>query len=390
MLKNLKVLELASVLAGPSVGQFFAELGADVIKVENLRTGGDVTRSWKTAGENTDNRSAYFCSVNWGKKSVAVDLNTTEGKSVVQKLATKSDIVIASYKPGDAAKLGVAYEQLTSNNRQLIYGQITGYGSDNDRVGYDAVIQAESGFVDLNGEKNGEPIKMPIALIDVLAGHHLKEGLLLALLHRERTGEGSLVEVSLIQAAVSSLVNQASNWLVGKKLPVRQGSAHPNIAPYGESFITKDNKRVLLAVGNDRQFFDLIKVLGIGHEGLGIGHEVLGIGHEVLGSKFSTNQLRVENRTALNVLLQDRIGKMESKFFLDKANEKKIPAGIIQNVKEVFEIKEANELLIQAEGLIGVRGFAASSASWNRHDLMPPPHFGEHTEEVLKMLHSSG
>ncbi len=345
MLKNLKVIELASVLAGPSVGQFFAELGADVIKVENLKTGGDVTRSWKTPGENTDDRSAYFCSVNWGKKSVAVDLNTTEGKSVVQKLATKSDIVIASYKPGDAAKLGVAYEQLTSTNRQLIYGQITGYGSDNDRVGYDAVIQAESGFVDLNGEENGEPIKMPIALIDVLAGHHLKEGLLLALLHRERTGEGSLVEVSLIQAAVSSLVNQASNWLVGKKLPVRQGSAHPNIAPYGESFITKDNKRVLLAVGNDRQFFDLIKVLGIGHEGLGIGHEVW-------GSKFSTNQLRVENRTALNILLQDRIGKMESKFFLDKTNAHKIPAGIIQNVKEVFEMKEANELLIQAEVLL--------------------------------------
>lgn len=376
MLKNLKVIELASVLAGPSVGQFFAELGADVIKVENLKTGGDVTRSWKTPGENTDDRSAYFCSVNWGKKSVAVDLNTTEGKSVVRKLATKSDIVIVSYKPGDATKLGVAYEQLTSNNPQLIYGQITGYGSDNDRVGYDAVIQAESGFVDLNGEINGEPVKMPVALIDVLAGHHLKEGLLLALLHRERTGEGSLVEVSLIQAAVSSLVNQASNWLVGKKLPVRQGSAHPNIAPYGESFITKDNKRVLLAVGNDKQFENLL--------------EVLGIGHEALGSKFITNQLRVENRTALNILLQDKIGKMESKFFLDMANEKKIPAGLIQNVKEVFEMKEANELLIQAEGLIGVRGFAASSATWHRHDLMPPPHFGEHTQEVLKMLYSSG
>lgn len=372
MLKNLKVLELASVLAGPSVGQFFAELGADVIKVENLKTGGDVTRSWKTAGENTDDRSAYFCSVNWGKKSVAVDLNTTEGKSVVQKLATKSDIVIASYKPGDAAKLGVAYEQLTSNNRQLIYGQITGYGSDNDRVGYDAVIQAESGFVDLNGEKNGEPIKMPIALIDVLAGHHLKEGLLLALLHRERTGKGSLVEVSLIQTAVSSLVNQASNWLVGKKLPVRQGSEHPNIAPYGESFITKDSNRILLAVGNDKQFVDLLTMLGL---------EPL-----AKSNLFATNQRRIANRVELSKILTQAIMHLESGDFMKKIHAHKIPAGIVQNVKEVFEMKEASELLMQANGLIGVRGFAASSPTWHHHNLAPPPHFGEHTEEVLKSI----
>jgi crotonobetainyl-CoA:carnitine CoA-transferase CaiB-like acyl-CoA transferase len=160
----------------------------------------------------------------------------------VQKLAAKSDIVIASYKPGDAEKLGVSYGQLKTNNEQLIYGQVTGYGSDNDRVGYDAVIQAESGFMDLNGEKNGAPTKMPVALVDVLAGHQLKEGLLLALLKREKTGAGGFVEVSLIQTAVASLTNQATNWLIAGKLPSRQGSAHPNIAPYGESFLTKDGK----------------------------------------------------------------------------------------------------------------------------------------------------
>lgn len=369
MLNDLKVLELASVLAGPSVGQFFAELGAEVIKIENLKTGGDITRTWKGAGEQTDDRSAYFCSVNWGKKSVALDLSTKEGQAMVQKLAAKSDVVIASYKPGDAEKLGVAYEQLKTNNEQLIYGQITGYGSDNDRVGYDAVIQAESGFMDLNGEKNGAPTKMPVALVDVLAGHQLKEGLLLALLKREKTGAGSFVEVSLIQTAVASLTNQATNWLVAGKVPSRQGSAHPNIAPYGESFLAKDGKRILLAVGSDRQFFDLLHVLNIDPV--------------TFEQKFSTNHRRVENREELGKILAEQIGKLQASELLLKIHQYKIPAGIIQNVREVFEMKEAKELLMKNDGLTGVKSFVAASAHWHIDKLIPPPHFGEHTDEII-------
>jgi crotonobetainyl-CoA:carnitine CoA-transferase CaiB-like acyl-CoA transferase len=373
MLKDLKVLELASVLAGPSVGQFFAELGSEVIKIENLKTGGDITRTWKGVGEQTDDRSAYFCSVNWGKKSVAVDLSTVEGKTIVQKLAAKSDIVIASYKPGDAEKLGVSYQQLKALNQKLIYGQITGYGSDNDRVGYDAVIQAESGFMDLNGEKSGTPTKMPVALIDVLAGHHLKEGLLLALLKREKTGEGSFVEVSLIQTAISSLTNQATNWLVAGKLPSRQGSAHPNIAPYGESFLTKDGKRILLAVGSDRQFFDLLHVLNIDP----ITFE----------QKFSTNHRRVENREELGRVLAERIIQLHAGELLLKIHEYKIPAGIIQNVKEVFEMKEAKDLLLNSDGITGIKTFVAEVTDDQLPliGLRPPPHFGEHTEEVRSL-----
>lgn len=371
MLKDLKVLELASVLAGPGVGQFFAELGAEVIKVENLKTGGDVTRTWKGVGEQTDDRSAYFCSVNWGKKSVAVDLSTAEGKSIVQQLAAKSDVVIASYKPGDAEKLGVDYNQLRKKNERLIYGQITGYGSDNDRVGYDAVIQAESGFMELNGDKHGAPTKMPVALIDVLAGHHLKEGLLLALLKRERTGEGSIVEVSLIQAAIASLTNQATNWLVAGKVPSRQGSAHPNIAPYGESFLTKDGKRILLAVGNDRQFFDLLHVLNIDPV--------------TFEQKFSTNHRRVENREELGRMLAEQIIHLNAGELLLKIHAYKIPAGIIQNVKEVLEMREAKELLITNDNLTGVRTFVAEISDYRLPvtGLRPPPHFGEHTEEII-------
>ena len=366
MFQGLKVLELASVLAGPSAGQFFAELGAEVIKIENLNTGGDVTRTWKSSDENTDDCSAYFCSVNWGKKSVALDLNSEKGKRAVQKLAVQSQLVIASYKPGDAEKLGVSYQQLSANNPHLIYGQITGYGSDNDRVGYDAVIQAESGFMDLNGIAEGPPTKMPVALIDVLAAHHLKEGLLLALLKKERTGEGSFVEVSLIQAAVSSLANQASNWLVAKKLPKRQGSAHPNIAPYGESFLTRDGKRVLLAIGSDRQFLELLQILHLKFSD---------------DSRFTTNHNRVVHRAALNELLAVAISNFESAELMHAIHNKKIPAGIIQTVVDVFEMEEAKKLLLTNRNLFGVANFVAS----NRQpiSLLPPPHFGEHTDEVL-------
>lgn len=373
MLENVKVLELASVLAGPSVGQFFAELGAEVIKVENKKTGGDVTRSWRLLSESIeDDRSSYFCSVNWGKKSVALDLYTEQGRNIVQKLAAKSDIVIASYKPGDAEKLGVSYQQLKKYNEEIIYGQITGYGSDDNRVGYDAVIQAESGFMDMNGEENGNPLKMPVALIDVLAAHHLKEALLLAMLKKERTGKGSMVEVALIQVAISSLANQASNWLVGKSLPKRKGSLHPNIAPYGEVFETKDGKRLILAIGSDRQFIDLCDVLQL---------------KEVISdSRFATNQNRVIHRKVLREILNEKIRQQTADVLMKSIHERKIPAGLIQNVKEVFEMKEAKEILIQSGNYIGVRNYVAKDFEENKNELLPPPRLGEHTELVLKSL----
>ncbi|HEV8513198.1 MAG TPA: CaiB/BaiF CoA-transferase family protein [Cyclobacteriaceae bacterium] len=378
MLNDLKVLELASVLAGPSVGQFFAELGAEVIKIENPKIGGDVTRGWKTPDELTDDRSAYFCSCNWGKKSVALDLTIKKDLEIVKKLATKCDIVIASYKPGDAEKLGVSYQQLRTNNPQLIYGQITGYGSDDDRVGYDAVIQAEAGFMALNGEHDGPPTKMPVALIDVLAAHQLKEGLLLALLRREKTKEGSFVEVSLIQTAVASLANQATNWLVGKKLPQRQGSAHPNIAPYGDSFVTQDSKRILLAVGSDKQFDELVKILGLESEDL--------------GDRFVKNQERVAHRKELNKILSEKIMSINSKVFIEELHAKKIPAGFIQNLKDVFELPQVTETLLSGAGVQGVRNYIGKGAGgWKiETGLLPPPHLGEHTEEVVSGLDNKG
>ncbi|MBS1680306.1 MAG: CoA transferase [Bacteroidetes bacterium] len=374
MLNHLKVLELASVLAGPSVGQFFAELGAEVIKIENPKNGGDVTRSWKTMDEPTDDRSAYFCSCNWGKKSVTLDLTHPHDLEIAKKLAAKCDVVIASYKPGDAEKLGVAYEQLKAANSQLIYGQITGYGDDDDRVGYDAVIQAEAGFMDLNGEKDGHPTKMPVALIDILAAHQLKEGLLLALIKRMNSGEGSFVEVSLVQTAVASLANQAANWLVGKKMPTRQGSAHPNIAPYGDSFITKDSKRVLLAVGSDKQFEELLKIVGFRPE--------------EVSDQFKTNQQRVAHRKELNQKLADKIMNIGSSVLIEQLRKKKIPAGFIHNMKDVFEMPQAKAILLDRKDIRGVKSFVANlrELAVAAKELLPPPHLGEHTADVLKDL----
>ncbi len=376
MFKELKVLELASVLAGPSVGQFFAELGAEVIKVENSKTGGDVTRSWKSAGEQTDDRSAYFCSVNWGKKSIAIDLTTEKGKQIVQQLASKSDIVIASYKPGDAEKLGVAYEQLVTNNKELIYGQITGYGSNDPRVGYDAVVQAEAGFMFMNGEPGGNSLKMPVALIDVLAGHQLKEGLLLALLNKERSGKGSFLEVSLLQTALASLANQSSNYLVTGKIPQKQGSAHPNIAPYGDVFSTEDKKEVLLAVGNDAQFKALCELLGSGQIGA--------------MPQFASNEARVVNRTLLQGLLQQAIGQWQSEALMPELHKRKIPAGIIQTIQQAFEMAPAKEIMMEHSDSKGVKTFVAnfltSDFQPRMTTLTPPPHLGEHTQEVLSAL----
>lgn len=370
MFGNLKVVELASVLAGPLTGQFFAELGAQVIKIENPATGGDVTRSWKSPGENTDDRSAYFSSCNWGKKSVALDLTHGGDRALFYNIIQDADLVITSYKPGDAQKLGVDYGMLSVLNPRLIYGEITGYGSSSDRVGYDAVIQAESGFMDMNGPVDGDPVKMPVALIDVLAAHHLKEGLLLALIERSSTEKGNLVSVSLMEAALASLVNQATNWLVGEKVPERKGSAHPNIAPYGDFFTCSDGKKILLAVGNDRQFRDLLEVL-----------ELIDSDSNPILQKFNSNTSRVQYRNELNNLLSASIIRFNSKELFLKLKAKNVPSGIIKNIQEVFEEPGARATLLSASGRMAPRTFVASDFI-QKKNLSSPPRLGEHTAEI--------
>ncbi len=344
MFEKLKVIELASVLAAPSVGQFFAELGAEVIKIENPKTNGDVTRSWKLPNENVEsNFSAYFSAVNWGKKSLFMDISENENLQNLYQLIQTADIVLVSYKFGDAEKLKVDYKTLQKINPNIIYGHITGYGTDNPKVGYDAIIQAETGFLYMNGHADGLPHKMPVALVDVLAAHQLKEGILIALLKRmytpaRSTGApisvhtGAYVSVSLFDAAVSALTNQATNWLNAGHSPQRMGNEHPNIVPYGTIFTTKDDKMLILAVGTDKQFISLCNILNI---------------NEIpKNENFSTNAQRVRNRLILVPILEQEIKKYEKKHLLEKFEEKNVPAGGVNDVSEVFEMPQAQELLL--------------------------------------------
>jgi crotonobetainyl-CoA:carnitine CoA-transferase CaiB-like acyl-CoA transferase len=371
MFNKIKVVELASVLAGPSVGQFFAEIGAEVIKVENPNTGGDVTRSWLSEGEEPINSiSAYFSSVNWGKKSISLNLKNNEDQKVLYQLITQSDIVVSSFKPGDDVKLGVDYATLIKHKSDLIYGHITGYGKENRRVGYDAVIQAESGFMSINGEKNSQPLKMPVALIDILAAHHLKEGLLLALINKLQTGEGSYVPVSLLDAAISSLANQGANWLVADKIPEQSGNEHPNIATYGDVFETLDGVKIILAVGNDKQFQNLSAVLNTN-----LSSE----------KRFSSNSSRVKNRKALHENLKERIALLNSKSLLLALNDRLVPAGLIKNIKEVLEAAPKSKFHSH-EHLKGIKNFFGLPSNFKKTTLSPPPQLGEHTEEILSKL----
>jgi len=369
--RGLRVIELANVLAGPAVGMFFAELGAEVIKIENILTGGDVTRTWKLSSENPQSEiSAYFSTVNWGKRSVALDLTDVADLFELYRLVSAADIVLTSYKPGDAKKLKVDYTSLKSLNPGIIYGQITGYGQEDSRVGYDAVIQAESGFAGINGTKESGPLKMPVALMDILAAHHLKEGILVALYKKERTGTGDLISVSLFDAAVTSLANQAVNWLVAGYLPQRIGSEHPNIVPYGSVFVTKDDYELIVAVGTEKQFIGLCTALSIPE--LVERHE------------FSSNQMRVANKIALLEILREAFKEFTLEDILHRLHQRQVPAGAVRTIEEVFSLPESQKLILTNGTQKGLKTIGFSAEGFSTVDtLTPPPELGDHNDELL-------
>ncbi len=326
---DLKVIELAGVLAGPSAGLFFAELGATVIKIENPKTGGDVTRSWKLQSENKEDKtSAYFWSINAGKDILFLDLSINKDLESFYDLIKSADILITNYKLGDDIKLKVDYQTLKDLNPTLIYASINGFGNDNPRTAYDLILQAESGFMFMNGEKNAAPLKMPVALIDILAGHQLKEAILIALLNKYKTNKGSYLTVSLFDTAVASLANQATNWLIAHHLPAAQGSLHPNIAPYGEIFTTKDHHQITFAIGSDKQFKQLCDILNI-----------------EITSSYQSNQLRITNRQTLFEVLNKRIQTFNFDILFNECLKHDVPIGKIRNLKEVFELPEAKSLI---------------------------------------------
>ncbi|XOV68918.1 MAG: CaiB/BaiF CoA transferase family protein [Fluviicola sp.] len=332
-LQGMKVIDASTVLAGPSVGMYFAELGAEVIKVEHP-THADVTRSWKLPSEDKESTvSAYFSSINFGKKYLKLDLKFPKHQERFSRLLEEADILLMNFKRSDYNKFQLTDEVLTREYPKLIVGKISGYGTESDRVAYDLILQAESGFMSMNGQPDGPPTKMPVAFVDVLAAHHLKEAILLALYSREKTNEGSIINVSLYDAAVSSLVNQASNYLMTGHIPQRMGSMHPNIAPYGELFETEDGKTITFAIGSDHHFEKLCSALSVPR----LSKDV----------RFESNQKRVENRKTLFELLKDQVAQSHSESLLNKLQELNVPAGAVKNLEEVFSDEKARSLILE-------------------------------------------
>lgn len=335
MFESLNVIDCSTVLAGPSVGTFFAELGARVIKIENPEIP-DVTRSWKLPDENLDSTvSAYFSSVNYRKNFRQLNFKNADDLSKLADHIIQADIFLSNFKKGDDLKFGITDSWLHELNPQLIIGKISGFGSDSDRVAYDLILQAETGFMSMNGTPESGPVKMPVALIDVLAAHQLKEGILCALLERTQTNRGKVVSVSLYDAAVCSLTNQASNFLMENHIPKRIGSLHPNIAPYGELFTTADKHLITFAIGSQRHFELLCSLLNL---------------TELPADKrFSQNTARVSNRTVLAQLIQAQMDQLTFAVIQRYCLDHHLPMGEVKSLDRVFESKQAQNLIREEE-----------------------------------------
>lgn len=329
--QGLKILELASVLAGPSVGRFFLEHGAMVIKIENPNSGGDVTRTWRGNDESEDGLSAYYCSVNQGKEVRWLDLNTNDGQSALHDLLANTDVFLCNFKPGEDSRRGLELSVLRKRYPMLIIAQLDSFPEGDNRPAYDIVLQAETGFLSMTGTTEDSMARLPVALIDILAGHQLKSAILMALLHREKSGEGSLVNVNLWESAIASLANQGSAYLMTGRIPGPQGTLHPQIAPYGEIFTSINGKKLVMAVGNDKQFAALSILLN---------HP-----EWIVDSRFSGNPQRVKNRAELFRLIQLVIGQNTREHWMLQLGNAGIPAGAVLNLKDVLSSGFAKPLI---------------------------------------------
>jgi crotonobetainyl-CoA:carnitine CoA-transferase CaiB-like acyl-CoA transferase len=374
------------VLAGPWATQLLADLGAEVVKVERPGTG-DETRGWGPPylrgpdGEETG-ESAYYLAVNRGKRSVTLDLSRPEGQEVARRLAARSDVVVENHKVGALARLGLGWDDLRALNPRLVYCSITGFGQAGPyrgRAGYDFLVQAMGGLMSVTGEPDaagGRPVKVGVAITDILTGMYAATAILAALAWRERTGRGQHVDLALLDVQVAALANQASNWLVGGVVPGRLGNAHPNIVPY-QAFAASDGELVV-AVGNDGQFQRLC--------------EVAGAPALAADPRFATNADRVRNRDALVPALAALFRTRTRAAWTEALEAAGVPCGPINDVAQVFADPQVVARGLRVEvphPLAGavplVRNPIRLSETPIAHDV-PPPLLGEHTREVLRAV----
>jgi crotonobetainyl-CoA:carnitine CoA-transferase CaiB-like acyl-CoA transferase len=333
LFSDLRILDLSSVLAGPAVATFFAELGAHVIKVEHP-VHGDITRTWKNAQEDKSARiSAYYASVNFGKQVIQLDLADASKRPQLEELLQTSDVVITNFKLGDEEKFALTSKDMLRLNSSLIHAKITGFAHQEGRVAYDLALQAETGMMSMNGTPESGPTKMPVAFIDLFASHQIKEGILCGLIQRMKTGHGGVVSCSLEAAAIASLANQASNYLMSGIIPARQGSLHPNIAPYGEIFRCVDGELLTLAVGSDRQFKDLCTILDL---------------RDIPNNpRFADNPSRLNHRDELAHVLQQAICKWKLQEIEEVLLQENIPFGVIRSIDHVLDLPSAKDWILE-------------------------------------------
>ena len=320
-LEGLKVVELASVLAGPLVGTFLAELGAEVIKVEPPGQG-DVTRNWRLADEPLDGPSAYYSAANGPKTTIQINLKSKAGQDQLSSLLNGTDILLQNARPDALPSLGLDPEQLAKRYPTLIHVHLLGFFDQPGRGGYDIVVQAESGFLSMNGTPDGAGFRMPVALMDVLAAHQMRSALLLALYERERSGSGAYIETWLDASGFSGLANRATEHLVAGQTPRPLGALHPQIAPYGEHFSCRCGAVIVTAIGNDRQFAALC--------------ELLGAEELAATSSFSSNPLRVQNRENLALKLGPYFASLDAQFIMEQAMLQGVPLGRVKSVPEAL------------------------------------------------------
>jgi crotonobetainyl-CoA:carnitine CoA-transferase CaiB-like acyl-CoA transferase len=377
MLNNITVLDLSRILAGPYCTQLLADLGATVWKLEGLE--GDDTRRWGPPFEQGE--SAYYLSVNRGKKSIAVNLKTPEGQRIARDLAKRADVLVENFKVGDLARYGLDYQTISKLNEKLVYCSITGFGQTGERSnepGYDAALQAMSGLMSITGEgshaeKNeSAPVKVGVAVVDVLTGLHAGVAILAALNERHTTQKGKYLDIALFDVALASLVNQAQATLMTGENPKRLGSAHPQIVPY-QAFETSDG-HFMLAVGNDTQFQKLCEVVGR----LELWDD----------SKFQTNAGRVGHRQELLGHLTNIFKQHTKAHWLELCQKASIPASPINTLTEAFaEVQTEQRELIETlqHPLLGEFQMIASPfKALGGSSTLAPPLLGQHARDILK------
>ena len=383
-LAGLRVLELARILAGPWAGQIFADLGADVVKVER-KGAGDDTRAWGPpfveAADGGHLGSAYFHSTNRGKRSIALDFESEYGQRIVTRLAARSDVLIENFKVGGLAKFGLDYATLSKVNPRLVYCSVTGFGQDGpyaSRAGYDLMAQGMGGIMDITGTPDGEPTRCGVPVADIFTGVYSVIGVLAGIVQRDRTGRGCLVDTSLLDSQVGVLANQALNYLISEKVPNRIGNAHPNIVPY-QVFPVADG-HVIIAVGNDSQFAKLCTVLGQ---------------PELASHKdHVTNADRLGRRADLVAKLSALTSRFARDDLLAGLEAVGVPSGPINRVDQVFADPQVIHRGMQVK--LASAAAKAGEIPGVRTPIMldgrpmaserPAPRLGEHTAEILREI----